>query len=96
MHCSHRNRLAISNGPAILEPPISVSTSRRKQIQFSKRCGVIKLRCWRMSKLLGEAYWNPAALKGNQYRAMNHGSHSERNPIDLVSDYYRLKKDLVS
>ena len=43
-----------------------------------------------------EAYWIPAAQEGNQYRAMNLVSRRKRNSVDLVSDYFRLKNDLVS
>jgi len=43
-----------------------------------------------------EAYWTSAAQEGNQYRAMNLVFRRERNSIDLMSDYFRLKNDLVS
>jgi len=43
-----------------------------------------------------EANWTPAAQEGNRYRAMNLVSRRERNFVDLMSGYFRLKNDLVS
>ena len=43
-----------------------------------------------------EAYWTRAAQEGIQCREMNLESRRERNSIDLVSDYFHLKNDLIS
>jgi len=43
-----------------------------------------------------EAYWTPEAQERNQYRAVNLAFRTERNSVDFVSDYFGLKKDLIS